>query len=358
MAHKTLRRLVWRQHWSILLLILIGLVGSAAVQSLYGSQAWHTQSDPRLIDSQVQYRRKHHDYVDSVGKRYSSKQAFLKDYQERQLQVYRQQPTKKTKTIRGNFGTKINQYYFVIGILAGTVMIWYARRRYLNEFLQTLGYRRSEIYRQQWLQYGLTVVSGVVMGSLVNLAILRSQIPASYFTYFKWQAWLQDLMGDAVVALCVFAIASLATVVINNVIVAGALTLSLYLYWWMPQSVWQNATTAIAANYLSRHWGLGCVLALLIIGITWGLAQWLVSGYSAEQRSQFVVHRSLRLILLLIMSVPLGVILSRIFRGFILSNTSWPSLVLGWILGLVVLTVWIYRPKWSRRLWELMGQLR
>ncbi|MFC6202346.1 hypothetical protein ACFP1L_10735 [Lactiplantibacillus nangangensis] len=358
MTHHNLQNLIWRQHWPILLVVVLGLFGLGASQGVSGSRAWSYQSAPNLIEAQVHYQKWTKSYVDATGRHYPSKAAFMKAYRADHLQLYRQHPSKSTGSTRGRFGTGINQNYFFLSLLVGSVMIWMSRRRFLNEFLQSLGYRRAAIYRQQSFNYVGAVAVGVIAGSMANLALMWLRIPAAYFHYFSWWLWLKDLTSDVLVASCLVILASLGTIVVNNILIVWAFGLVGYLWWWMPLVVIKNATTRLGADYLSRHWVIGFGLTLVLMGLAWGLAQWCATRYSAEQYSQTVLFNWCRLPLVVLLSIPLSVGLSRLFTGFIPGENGWPGLLLGWLLGLVGLIGWFYRPKWCQRLWQLVAQLR
>ncbi|BDZ31075.1 hypothetical protein RA086_07855 [Lactiplantibacillus sp. WILCCON 0030] len=355
MARKRLQQLIWQQHWPVLLVIFMGLLGIGAYQGMIGSQAWQDQSTPQLMASQVRYQRATQRYVDTVGRSYSSKADFIKAYRANQLQLYRRQPTKTTGTVRGKFGTGINQFCFFMSILAGTVMIWVTRKRFFNEFLQSLGYRRAEIYRQQSLTYVGTVALGIAAGSIANLIILWSRIPAAYFAYFNGMTWLKDLTGDILVGSCLIILAGLATMIVNNVLIVFMLGTVAYLGWWVPIAALQNATTHVWADDLSRHWELGCAITILLMGLAWWGSQRLAARYSEEKQAQLVIFNGGRLPLVLILSLPLSIGLNRLLTGIFSDSTDWLSLLIGWLVGLIGLVGWIYRPKWCQRLWQLMA---
>jgi len=359
---KSLSKLVFRQHWPLLLGLLVVLVGAGVFQGLSGTQMWHSQNSPEFrqmtIDHELHYQRASHQYIDGDGRRYASKKAFYRDYQQSLLQLYRQTPTKKTNSIRGMFGTGVNAYYFVIAMIAGIAMIWSTRRRYLNEFLQGVGYRRTQIYQQQTLLYGSTTALGVIIGSLANLAILAGSIPQRYFAYFKWSFWLRDLTNDVLMAVMLLLVAGLLRLTINNGVIVFAFLFAMYLDWWLPLAVYRQSGTHYGANFLSRNWVLGDSLVVLLGLAAWVVARWLSHRYSNEQRQQVILVAALRLPVILLLSLPVGLLVSQVINGLLSAEHGLISFAISWILGVVGLIAWIYRPKWSQRLWQMVAMLR
>lgn len=361
MRHNQLRRLVFHQHWPILLGLFILLIGISLFQGINGQQEWHNRNDPQNImmetDGGIHYQKKTKDYVDREDHHYASKAAYYTVYRDQKLQVYKTTPTKRTHTTRGDFGTGRSEFSLVIVAIAGIVMIWGSRRRYLNEFLRTLGYRGDQIYRQQFLQYGSAIVSGVATGSALKLALLASRIPVHYWAGFSWTTWGLDLISDVLLAVGLFILASVLNLIFVNGIVALATVVLAYTCWWVPIALYRNSTANAGANYLSRHWALGNGLLLgLIIG-SFCLANWLSKRRALENTGNAVI-RGFRLPGLLLLSLPLAVFIGRIFSPILAMSTSWPALFIGWAIAMLGLTTWFYRPRWSRWIWRLVGQLR
>ena len=357
---KRLTRLIIRQHWPLLLGVLVLLLGVGLFQGLTGAHQWQEANSPEILDMQVRdelrYQPKTKTYVERhTNRHYASKAAYLKVYRDKNLQLYRAKPSAETHSIgRGMFGTGLNSYYFFIAIVAGIVMVWYARWRYLNAWLRSLGYRRTQIYQQQSLLYGVTVVAGVILGSCGNLLVLVSAIPSHYWLNFTWQNWLQNLASDSLMSLTLMLAAGLLSLLISNGIVVFAFIAAMYAYWSLPLAFYHQ-TPGYGAHYLSRHWSVGCGLMLVLIGVTWWASRWLSNHYASDSRTAVVLIPSLRLPVVLLLSLPVGFLLTQVFNGLLIGHTAWPSLIISWLVGLIGLVAWIYRPKWSQRLWQLFA---
>ncbi|ETY72850.1 hypothetical protein [Lactiplantibacillus fabifermentans] len=355
------RSVFWHQHRWYLWALLVLLLGLGAFAGLDANSNWQSQHSSASLameaNNSLKYQAKTGTYVDRQGRHYSSKRAYEKVYAKQNLQLFRAQPTKKTHSTRSPFDNGMNMNSFFVIIAMGIFVIWVSRWRHLNVFLQTLGWTRPQIYRQQTGAYGLVTLLGIAGGQCLELLILKLQIPALYWQNFQWQNWLANVASDMVMGLTLLMLAMLATTILTNGIVAFLLITIGYFFWTLPANMLLGRD--IAGVYLSRHWLLGNALALVIAFASWLLGQAVSRTYSSECSQNVVVNPWLRLPVLVILSMPVSFYLCEgVFTNFTSSTIGWPIVVVTWVIVMAIMSLWVYRPRWSQRFWQLFAILR
>ena len=355
------RSVFWHQHRWYLRALLVVLLGLGAFAGFRVNNNWQGQHSPASLameaNNSLKYQAKTQTYADRQGRHYSSKRAYEKVYAKQNLQLFRAQPTKKTHSTRSSFDNGLNMNSFFVIIAMGVFVIWVSRWRHLNVFLQTLGWTRPQIYRQQTAAYGLVTLLGIAGGQGLGLLILKLQIPVLYWQNFQWSTWLANLTSDMVMGLTLLMLAMLVTTILTNGIVVFLLITCGYFFWTVPVNTMLGRD--IAGVYLSRHWLLGNALALLIAFGCWLLGQAVSRTYSSEQGRRVVVNRLLRLPVLVILSLPVSFYLCvDVFASLTSNPIGWPILVVTWIIVMGIMSLWIYRPRWSQRFWQLFAILK
>ncbi|WP_047999809.1 hypothetical protein [Lactiplantibacillus herbarum] len=351
-----LMRLVWRQQAPILIgiVLVFSLIGVLAGSRI--SHNWHKADDNRtMVTERVTYNRQKQYYVDEGNQRVSSKQAYLQD----RLQVYRTNNKGLSYNAHGDYDEENNFYLLVLSLLIGIIMISYPRYRHLNEWLQSMGHQRQTIFQATWLLYGGALLLAGILTMGLTLGTLWLTIPVQYFSHFSMMAWLLKLVTDLLSMLLCMTFAAVIMLITTNAVVVFLLVNACI------NDAQNEPTTLPLVRHLSQvykyvtshgQWELS-LLVVLTVSCT-VLGYFLSKRQTGERTGQPIIISSWRLPMLVVISLAVTLLMGNVGVNLLATD----ALVLGygliWILALIGLAIWIYRPKWSERLWSLTRQLR
>jgi len=351
-----LMRLVWRQHAPILIGIILAFSLIGILTGSRVSHNWHEADDNReMVTGRVTYNRKKQHYFDEDGHQVRSKQAYLQD----RLQVYRTNNKGLSYNAHGDYDEESNFYLLGLSLLIGIVMISYPRYRHLNEWLQGLGYRRQTIFQVTWFLYGGTLLIAGVLSMGLTLGILWQGIPAQYFSHFSMMTWLLKLVTDSLSILLCMTFAAVVMLITTNPIVV-------FLLVYVCINDWNNLPTTLdlarqlsqVYKYVTSHgqWELSLMVMLIVSGAL--LGYFLSKRQTGERTGQPIIIPSWRLPMLVLISIAVTLLIGNVGVALLATDALVPGYCLIWILTIIGLSAWIYRPKWSERLWSLTRELR
>lgn len=351
--NKKLGHLIITQHAPLFIGILAVFMMLGAWAGFRMTQHWQMldQNHGMLISS-LKYDRQRQQYQDADGLVAPSKQQYLNQY----LQVYHADRRGLLANSQVGSNVEPNDFLWGISILIGLALIAVPRHRCLNEWLQSLGFRRTHIFSMTFLSYSLTTIIAYSLSKLVVLVILVKTIPATYFGQFSWWVWGGNVISTTLIALILMTVSALVLLVTPNLVIAlvvGYAVVQPISWFVLMRSFGQPGNQLLA--FLNQHWLLGVGIG----GLMWCLGGLLGRYLSAQQTSE----RNRQTILLPAWRVPmllgLSIILTKLVTNVMLTpQTSWPSVALIGTATLIGLIAWIYQPRWSRHFWQLVRQLR
>jgi len=88
------------------------------------------------------------------------------------------------------------------------------------------------------------------------------------------------------------------------------------------------------------------------------LGYFLSKRQTGERTGQPIIIPSWRLPMLVLISIAVTLLIGNVGVALLATDALVPGYSLIWILTIIGLSAWIYRPKWSERLWSLTRELR
>lgn len=351
--NKKLGWLIIRQHAPLLVGILILFMTLGAWSGWEMNQHWQMlDQNHDMVTSRLDYDSQRHQYQDADGLKAQSKQRYFTQY----LQVY--QDNRRGLLANSQVGSHLesNGFVWTISLLIGIALVAVPRHRYWNEWLQGLGFRRTQIFSRTFLIYSLTTSIATILAKLMILSVLVNNIPGTYFSQFNWWIWSSNLISTVLVALILMTISVLVMLVTPNIVIAlivgyaASRTISRFV---LLQSFGQINNHFL--NFLNQHWWLGVSVASVVLCLGWLLGRYLSSQLTSDCIHQAILRPAWRLPVLL----GLSMILTYLMTNVVLPpQTSWQVGVVVELMILVILIAWIYQPRWSRHVWRLVRELR
>ncbi|MDO7805683.1 ABC transporter permease [Lactiplantibacillus pentosus] len=351
--NKKLGRLIIRQHAPLLVGILILFMTLGAWSGWEMNQHWQMlDQNHDMVTSRLEYDSQRHQYQDADGVQAQSKQQYLTRY----LQVY--QDNRRGLLANSQVGSHLesNGFVWAISLLIGVALVAVPRHRHWNEWLQGLGFGRARIFSRTFLIYSLTTSIATILAKLMILSVLVNNIPGTYFSQFNWWIWSSNLISTVLVALILMTISALVMLVTPNIVIvliigyAATRTVSRFV---LLQSFGQINNHFL--DFLNQHWWLGVGVASAILCLGWLLGRHLSSQLTSDRLHEAILLPAWRLPVLFGLSIILTYLLTNVVLP---PQTSWLVGGLVELMILFILITWIYQPRWSRYVWQVVRELR
>ncbi|WP_251897928.1 ABC transporter permease [Lactiplantibacillus paraplantarum] len=351
--NKKLGYLIIQQHAPLLIGMLALFVALGGWTGFRMNQQWQMldQNHDMLISS-LKYDRQRQQYQDADGLVAPSKQQYLNRY----LQVYHADRRGLLANSQVGSNVEPNDFLWGISILIGIALIAVPRHRHLNEWLQSLGFRRAQIFSATFWSYSLTMIIAYSLAKFLVLMILVQNIPRIYFSQFNWWIWGGNVISTILVALILMTVSALVLLVTPNLVIALVVSYAVVqpISWFvLMRSFGQPGNQLLA--FLNQYWLIGVGIGSLIWCLGWLLGRHLSAQQTSDRIKQTILLPAWRVPMLL----GLSIILTKLVTNVVLTpQTSWPSVALIGTATLIGLIAWIYQPRWSRHFWQLVRQLR
>lgn len=285
MTKQRISQLWWRHNQAWVGSLIVIILGLALLISIANTQQWH--SEHRQVTAGYRLNRaealKHPNSFKVAGKVVSERA-----YYDHVEQFFAGDEFSAHRTWHQTTAHTVNDYFYVLAILAGVILAFWERRTHYGAFLLNLGATRWQIWRQQLATFGYLTLS-FAGGLVVYYAWIWLAIPNRFLQNFDFAERTGNGLAITLTASCLLALGWLAGNVNQRLwaaLVTGLLAWRALNGFFVNGGLWFQmiGIEQLPAAWLASHYGIASALALGATGLLLGLTGLTFRHWSADTR--------------------------------------------------------------------------